>query len=114
MEIGIHNVTVAIIVAVSVIGNEVMAVPAAVYGVVMFVPAGIVAYLLSRRAELTAQPRHRAGLTPGIAESDGDVRPDATADGLAAERIGSTRHVRNPILPVPSNNPCHPTRRTDR
>ena len=53
MEIGIHNVTVAIIVAVSVIGNEAMAVPAAVYGVLMFVPAGIVAYLLSRRAEPT-------------------------------------------------------------
>ena len=33
MEIGIHNVTVAIIVAVSVIGNEAMAAPAAVYGV---------------------------------------------------------------------------------
>ena len=69
MEIGIHNVSVAIIVAVSVIGNEVMAVPAAVYGVVMFVPAGLVAYLLSRRAGPTAQPAPRQGLVPGIAES---------------------------------------------
>ena len=69
MEIGIHNVTVAIIVAVSVIGNEVMAVPAAVYGVVMFVPAGIVAYLLSRRAEPTAQPAASVQeLAPGIAK----------------------------------------------
>ena len=64
MEIGIHNVTVAIIVAVSVIGDEVMAVPAAVYGVVMFVPAGLVAYLLSRRAEPTAS-RPPPGAGPG-------------------------------------------------
>ena len=69
MEIGIHNVSVAIIVAVSVIGNEVMAVPAAVYGVVMFVPAGIVAYLLSRRAEPSAQPATVQALAPGLAES---------------------------------------------
>ena len=69
MEIGIHNVTVAIIVAVSVIGNEVMAVPAAVYGVLMFVPAGIVAYLLSRRAEPTGQPAANVQmLAPGFAE----------------------------------------------
>jgi BASS family bile acid:Na+ symporter len=69
MEIGIHNVTVAIIVAVSVIGNEVMAVPAAVYGVLMFVPAGIVAYLLSRRAEPTAQPATVQELALGIAKN---------------------------------------------
>ncbi|MET8537841.1 bile acid:sodium symporter family protein [Streptomyces sp. NPDC005065] len=51
MEIGLHNSTLAIIVSVSVIGDEVMAVPAAVYGVLMFVPAGLAAYLFSRRAE---------------------------------------------------------------
>jgi bile acid:Na+ symporter, BASS family len=69
MEIGCHNATVAIIVAVSVIGNEVMAVPAAVYGVVMFVPAGIVAYLLSRRAKPAAQPATVQELGAGIAKS---------------------------------------------
>jgi bile acid:Na+ symporter, BASS family len=69
MEIGIHNCTLAIIVAVSVIGNEVMAVPAALYGVLMFLPAGIVAYLLSRRAEPTVQPATVPELTPGLAES---------------------------------------------
>ena len=51
------------------IGNEVMAVPAAVYGVLMFVPAGIVAYLLSRRAEPTAQPATVQELAPGLAKS---------------------------------------------
>jgi BASS family bile acid:Na+ symporter len=68
MEIGIHNVTVAIIVAVSVIGNEAMAAPAAVYGVVMFFPATGVAYLLSRRAEPIIAPA-AAGRGPALAEA---------------------------------------------
>jgi BASS family bile acid:Na+ symporter len=68
MEIGIHNVTVAIIVAVSVIGNEVMAAPAAVYGVLMFGPAALVAYLLSRRAEPIIAPAV-AGRGPALAEA---------------------------------------------
>lgn len=51
MEIGVHNATVAIAVAVSVLGNEVMAVPAAVYGVVMLFPAAALAFALSRRSE---------------------------------------------------------------
>ena len=68
MEIGIHNVTVAIIVAVSVIGNEVMAAPAAVYGVLMFVPAAVVAYLLSRRAEPILAPV-AVGRGPALAEA---------------------------------------------
>jgi bile acid:Na+ symporter, BASS family len=68
MEIGIHNVTVAIIVAVSVIGNEAMAAPAAVYGVLMFVPAAGVAYVLSRRAEPIIAPA-AAGRGPALAEA---------------------------------------------
>jgi bile acid:Na+ symporter, BASS family len=68
MEIGIHNVTVAIIVAVSVIGNEAMAAPAAVYGVLMFVPAAGVAYLLSRRAQPVIAPA-AAGRAPALAEA---------------------------------------------
>jgi bile acid:Na+ symporter, BASS family len=68
MEIGIHNVTVAIIVAVSVIGNEAMAAPAAVYGVLMFVPAAGVAYLLSRRAEPSIAPA-AARRGPALAEA---------------------------------------------
>jgi BASS family bile acid:Na+ symporter len=68
MEIGIHNVTVAIIVAVSVIGNEAMAAPAAVYGVLMFVPAAGVAYLLSRSAEPIVAPA-AAGRGPALAEA---------------------------------------------
>jgi BASS family bile acid:Na+ symporter len=55
MEIGLHNATLAITVAVSVLGNETLAIPGAIYGVVMFVPAAIGAYLLSRHHEPAAQ-----------------------------------------------------------
>jgi len=48
MEIGIHNATLAIAIAVTVLENETMAVPAAMYGILMFFPAALAAYLLSR------------------------------------------------------------------
>ncbi|MBE1464345.1 bile acid:sodium symporter family protein [Kibdelosporangium phytohabitans] len=52
MEVGIHNSTLAITIALSpaLLNNPQMAVPGAVYGVVMFIPAGIFAFWLSRRA----------------------------------------------------------------
>ncbi|MGO4615016.1 bile acid:sodium symporter family protein [Nocardia sp. 2YAB30] len=50
MEIGVHNGAIAIAVAASVLGNDTMAVPGAVYGVLMNIPAAIAAYLLARRA----------------------------------------------------------------
>ncbi|WP_410612639.1 bile acid:sodium symporter family protein [Amycolatopsis sp. lyj-109] len=49
MEIGIHNAALAITLAMSVLGSEPMAVPAGIYGTVMFVPAAIAAYALSRK-----------------------------------------------------------------
>ncbi|MEH0420793.1 bile acid:sodium symporter family protein [Streptomyces sp. B21-083] len=56
MEIGIHNATLAIAVAVSVMSNEAMAVPAAVYGALMMFPAGAAAYMLSRRPQAAVSP----------------------------------------------------------
>ncbi|WP_306361092.1 bile acid:sodium symporter family protein [Nocardia sp. CC227C] len=50
MEIGIHNATLAIAVAVSVLEDETMAVPGAIYGVIMFGPAAVAAWLLARRS----------------------------------------------------------------
>ncbi|MBF6228278.1 bile acid:sodium symporter family protein [Nocardia abscessus] len=50
MEIGVHNAALAIAVAASVLHNDTMAVPGAVYGVLMNIPAAIAAYLLARRA----------------------------------------------------------------
>ncbi|MEV0246748.1 bile acid:sodium symporter family protein [Nocardia sp. NPDC050712] len=50
MEIGIHNGAIAIAVAATVLRNDAMAVPGAVYGVLMNIPAAAAAYLLARRA----------------------------------------------------------------
>lgn len=49
-EVGIHNSTLAIAVALSVLDNDTLAVPAAVYGVLMFPLALVAGWLLSRRA----------------------------------------------------------------
>ncbi|WP_327097999.1 bile acid:sodium symporter family protein [Nocardia vinacea] len=54
MEIGIHNGALAIAVASSVLHNSQMAVPPAVYGVLMNVPAAIAAYLLARQLRRAA------------------------------------------------------------
>lgn len=48
MEIGVHNAVIAMTVAVSVFGSTEMAIPGLVYGVVMFGPAAVATYLLSR------------------------------------------------------------------
>ncbi|TFV45137.1 bile acid:sodium symporter family protein [Blastococcus sp. TF02A-35] len=51
-EIGIHNSTLAIAVAVSVLGSVELAVPAAVYGVLMFPLAAVFGWLFTRNAEV--------------------------------------------------------------
>lgn len=48
MEIGIHNATIAITLALSVLNDKTMAIPPAVYGVLMYVPAAVAARLLTR------------------------------------------------------------------
>jgi BASS family bile acid:Na+ symporter len=48
MEIGIHNATIAITLALTVLNDETMAIAPAVYGVLMYVPAAVAARLLSR------------------------------------------------------------------
>ncbi|MFC9995922.1 bile acid:sodium symporter family protein [Nocardia sp. NPDC127526] len=59
MEIGIHNGAIAIAVATSVLHNNPMAVPGAVYGVLMNLPAAAAAYLLARHTRRTqAAPQH--------------------------------------------------------
>jgi bile acid:Na+ symporter, BASS family len=49
MEIGIHNGTLALFVAFSILHNSVMAVPAAFYSLSMFITAGMFAYWLKRQ-----------------------------------------------------------------
>lgn len=53
MEIGIHNGTLAIYIALNVIGNSTMSIPPAVYGLIMFFTAAIFGYLVSRKQEFT-------------------------------------------------------------
>jgi BASS family bile acid:Na+ symporter len=49
MEIGIHNGTLAIYVALNVLGSTAMSVPAAVYSLIMFVTAAAFAWWVQRR-----------------------------------------------------------------
>jgi bile acid:Na+ symporter, BASS family len=58
-EVGIHNSTLAIAVAVSVLGNETLAVPAAVYGVLMF-PLALLAGAGLRKWVVSAVPETEA------------------------------------------------------
>jgi len=48
MEIGIHNGTLAIYIALSVIGNSAMSIPAAIYSLIMFFTAAMFGYWVSR------------------------------------------------------------------
>jgi BASS family bile acid:Na+ symporter len=49
MEIGIHNGTLAIFIAINVLNNGTMSVPAAIYSLIMFVTAGVFAWWLNRQ-----------------------------------------------------------------
>ncbi|MFS3129148.1 bile acid:sodium symporter family protein [Nocardioides sp. Bht2] len=49
MEVGIHNTTIALAIALSVLDNSTVAVPAAVYSIVMYVLAPTFGWLVSRR-----------------------------------------------------------------
>jgi len=57
MEIGVHNAVLAMTVAVSVLGSSEMAIPGLVYGVVMFGPAAVATYFLSRSRTPELVPR---------------------------------------------------------
>lgn len=52
MEIGIHNATLALTIALSpsLLGNSEMSIPVAVYGIVMFIPTAAFAFYLSSRS----------------------------------------------------------------
>lgn len=54
MEIGIHNGTLAIFIALNVLGNTRISVPAAVYSLLMFATAAVFAFVLNRRVRESA------------------------------------------------------------
>jgi bile acid:Na+ symporter, BASS family len=60
-EIGVHNGTLAIAVAISVLGSVQLAVPAAVYSVLMFPAAGLFGWAITRTAKRTAVEEETAG-----------------------------------------------------
>lgn len=49
MEVGIHNATLAITIAITILGNAEMSVPAAVYSLIMFVTAATFGVLINRQ-----------------------------------------------------------------
>jgi BASS family bile acid:Na+ symporter len=51
MEIGIHNGTLAIYIALNVIGNSAMSIPPAVYSLIMFFTAAIFGFLVARKKD---------------------------------------------------------------
>lgn len=66
-EVGIHNSTLAITIALSpaLLNNAQMAVPAAVYGVLMFFPAGLLAWWITRRTAAAAPDSAPTGADSG-------------------------------------------------
>jgi BASS family bile acid:Na+ symporter len=48
MEIGIHNGTMAIFIATTVLNNSVMSIPPAIYSLIMFLTAGVFGYFVSK------------------------------------------------------------------
>lgn len=51
MEIGIHNGTLAIFLALTVLNNATMSIPPAVYSIIMFITAGIFGYLIREKKQ---------------------------------------------------------------
>ncbi|TYT25256.1 bile acid:sodium symporter family protein [Luteimonas viscosa] len=56
MEIGIHNGTLAIFIALNVLGNAAMSIPAAVYSLLMFLTAALFGWRMARRERAAASP----------------------------------------------------------
>jgi BASS family bile acid:Na+ symporter len=49
MEIGIHNGTLAIYIALNVLGNSAMSIPPAIYSLIMFFTAAFFGYLVNKK-----------------------------------------------------------------
>ncbi|MET9050520.1 bile acid:sodium symporter family protein [Streptomyces bacillaris] len=59
MEVGIHNTTVALTIALSVLDSTEVAIPSAVYSVLMYILAAAFGYLITRRHTDTEESLHR-------------------------------------------------------
>jgi bile acid:Na+ symporter, BASS family len=54
MEIGIHNGTLAILIALNVLGNSLMSIPAAIYSLIMFITAALFGVWINRKTKKDA------------------------------------------------------------
>lgn len=54
MEIGIHNGTLAIFLALTVLNNSVMSIPPAIYSIIMFFTAALFGYIINKKKEVVA------------------------------------------------------------
>ncbi|MEV1132044.1 bile acid:sodium symporter family protein [Agromyces sp. NPDC049794] len=90
-EIGIHNATLAIVIAQTVIGSVEMSLPAAVYGVLMFFVALAFGFAIrGRRPASGRAPAAGAGTDAADGETDVAAATTATTDG-AGEVTPPTR-----------------------
>ena len=100
MEFGIKNITLTMLLGVTALGSQAVALPAAVYGVMMYIP-GLILLVFARRSYL---PTPRGGASAAAASSS-DRAPvlvgyDGSNDTLpalrwaAAEAVGSQRPLR--------------------
>ncbi|MEP6560458.1 MAG: bile acid:sodium symporter family protein [Nakamurella sp.] len=64
-EIGIHNATLAIVIAQTVLGSIEMSLPAGIYGVLMFFLAAAFGFLIRARADDGAHHLNETGAAPG-------------------------------------------------
>ncbi len=69
MEIGIHNGTLAIAIANTVLLNSTMAIPPAIYSLIMFVTAGLFGAAMSRSLGKEGHERAPVGLRPAVEPS---------------------------------------------
>ncbi|MFZ4714225.1 MAG: bile acid:sodium symporter family protein [Bacteriovoracaceae bacterium] len=53
MEVGIHNSTLSMYVALALLGSVSMAIPSAIYSIIMFMTAGVFSYILSKKNKLS-------------------------------------------------------------
>jgi BASS family bile acid:Na+ symporter len=114
MEIGVHNSTLAITIAISVLDSVDLAIPAAVYGVVMFPAAALAGWLITRRRtamEPTRSPVSHVELATQLVDVTGGLDvvlrhldlavgvdhergPDDALDLLAVKLLRPERAVR--------------------
>ena len=114
-EVGIHNATLAIVIAQSVLGVFEMSLPGAVYGVLMFFIAAAFGFAIRGRASRSAaaeepdrshvppqradlrragEALHRGGVQPGRAVASGTIPPRSGEDAARTSPEVSTRKSR--------------------